>query len=395
MGSIEYDLSSINGIKTKDLLKKNNIDTMENTDRNNLIHKQWRKNEKIYDILKYDKSLLSYDLIKTIGKFRSVIFSDDKLIGFSPPKAINSSIFMEKYYESECIAEEFIEGTMINVFYDDEINKWEIASKSSVGGNVTFFKDQPTFCELFEDICSENNIDLNNFNKEYCYSFVIQHPKNRFVIPIIEKKLYLIACYKIDKENYKIIEVPKYNLNMENILLPQVSYFTSYTELSNIFASMNTDPNIMGVVIYHKDGARTKLRNPNYEYIKQLRGNNIKLQYQYLCLRKIDKVKEYLYYFPENRKRLRVFRKQIHKFTENLHSNYIKCYIKKEKLLKEFPLQFRIHMYNLHQKYLEMREYGGYINKMSVIDYINNLDSARLMYSLNYHMRKIIDNNKI
>ena len=390
MVSIEYDLSSINGIKIENLLEKNNIDNM-----NHLIHKQWVKNEKIYDIIKYDKSLLSYDMIKTIGKFRSVIFSNKKLLSFSPPKSLNSSIFMDRYKESECIAEEFIEGTMINLFYDYDINKWEIASKSSVGGNITFFKDQPIFSKLFEDICSENNINLNNFDKQYCYSFVIQHPQNRFVIPIKEKKLYLIACYKIDKENYKIIEVPKYNLNMENIILPQVSYFTSYSELTNIFASMNTDPNIMGVVIYHKDGIRTKLRNPNYEYIKQLRGNNSKLQYQYLCLRKLDKVKDYLKYFPENRKQLHVFRKQIHKFTENLHSNYIQCYIKKEKLLKEFPPQFRIHMYNLHQKYLELREYGGYINKTIVIEYINNLDSAKLMYSLNYHMRKIIEHDAL
>ena len=391
MVSIEYDLSSINGIKIKNLLEKNNMDNMDNM--NNLIHKQWIKNDKIYDIITYDKSLISYDMIETLGKLRSVIFSGGKLVSFSPPKSINFNIFMEKYREIDCMAEEYIEGTMINVFYDDEINKWEIASKSSVGGNVKFFKDQPIFSELFEDICNENNIDLNNFNKEYCYSFVIQHPKNRFVIPIREKKLYLIACYKIDKENYKIIEVPKYNLNMENILLPQVSYFTSYAELSNIFASMNTNPNIMGVVIYHKDGVRTKIRNPNYEYIKQLRGNNTKIQYQYLCLRKFNKVKEYLQHFPENKKQLQIFRNQIHKFTENLHSNYIKCYIKKEKQLKEFPVQFRTHMYNLHQKYLEMKEYGGYINKMTVINYINNLDSARLMYTLNYHMRKIVDNN--
>ena len=48
-------------------------------------------------------------------------------------------------------------------------------------------------------------------------------------------------------------------------------------------------------------------------------------------------------------------------------------------------------MFNLHQIYLSIREHKGYINKTMVIDYINKLDSAQLMYSLNYHMRKIID----
>ena len=48
---------------------------------------------------------------------------------------------------------------MINLFYDNDINKWEIASKTTVGCNITFFTDQPTFSELFYDICKELNIE--------------------------------------------------------------------------------------------------------------------------------------------------------------------------------------------------------------------------------------------
>ena len=84
---------------------------------------------------------------------------------------------------------------MINLFYDSTISKWEIATKTTVGGKVSFFKDQLTFSDIFEEICKELNINFDMFSKDNCYSFVMQHPKNRFVIPIVDKKLYLIAIY--------------------------------------------------------------------------------------------------------------------------------------------------------------------------------------------------------
>ena len=51
------------------------------------------------------------------------------------------------------------------------------------------------------------------------------------------------------------------------------------------------------------------------------------------------------------------------------------CYIKKEQPdLKSYPFQFRIHMYNLHQKYLtELRNMGYYVSKQVVIKYVNQL----------------------
>ena len=221
----------------------------------------------------------------------------------------------------------------------------------------------------------------------------MQHPKNKFVLPIQEMRLYLIAIYKID--GLSVREISRAEFQSDEGLNEVISKswhpihfaFESYENLKSQFGSMNTNINYMGVIIKSQTGQRTKIRNPNYEYLKQLRGNNSKLQYQYLCLRQMNRVKEYLHYFPEARKSFSEYRKQIHLFTENLYSNYISCYIRKEKPLNEFPKQFRSHMYNLHQQYLVVKEQNGYIHKYSVIAYINSLEPARLMYSLNYQLR--------
>ena len=106
--------------------------------------------------------------------------------------------------------------------------------------------------------------------------------------------------YKIDNDILKVTEIlqstrfsigsPIASLNndiLSKSSFPNIYNFSSYYELAKNYASMETNINTMGVVIYHTDGTRTKMRNPNYEYLKQLRGNNTKLQYQYLCLRKL------------------------------------------------------------------------------------------------------------
>ena len=313
---------------------------------------------------------------------------------FSPPKSLSLDVFMSQFAKSQCFAEEFIEGTMINLFFDKDIDKWEIATKSSVGGNLTYFKDRPTFEQLFMEICGHIKLDFNELSSDLIYSFVIQHPKNKLVLPIQEMRLYLISVYKI--VGLKVYEMPKSeypNIGLKSTISkmwhPYQLTIETYASLKQQFGSINTDINNIGIMIKSVTGKRTKIRNPNYEYLKQLKGNNSKLQYQYLCLRRLNKVKEYLHYFPEARSTFSEFRKQIHLFTDGLYSNYVKCYIKKEKPLKEFSNQFRPHMYNLHQQYLSIKQQNGYIHRYVVISYINDLESARLMYSLNYQLRKL------
>ena len=362
--------------------------------------RRWRYNDKIYKIIKYNKDYLTFDRVRTTGLFRSVICRNNKIIVFSPPKAIDSGKFCNSYLPSDCVAEEFIEGTMINLFYDEE---WEIATRSSVGGKISFFYSKEaseTFRKMFLDACNANNLEFDRLDKNICYSFVLQHPNNRIVIPFSTMKLYIVACYSIN--NYSVEVKPiisqKERLSGTTVLFPEKYSFTNFDELQDKWASSNTDYKHVGVMLYHvASGTRSKMRNPNYETVRQLRGNQPKSQYRYLVLRNQGKVGDYLKYYPEDSKPFNVYRDQIHDFTKQLHNNYIKCYVNKVKPLLEYPYQYRSHMFELHQLYINnLRSDKNAVTRSVVIDYINKMPPAKLMFSINYHLRKkLLEEDKI
>ena len=365
-----------------------------------------KSNSQKYKVIRYDKKVLSIDLVSTYGLCRSVILnSENKVVSFAPPKSIPADEFFLKNPENkETIrAEEFVEGTMINVFWDQTIGlsgSWEISTRNTVGAASSFYKNTntKTFRTMFLEAAKENNLILDKLNKTYCYSFVLQHPENRIVVPFKKPTLYLVALYQIDNRDKNNIivysidikDVKKYDWNEAAIKFPQIYEFEKYSELIEKYASMNTSYDILGVVLYNVvTGKRCKVRNPVYEQVRNLRGNQPKLQYQYLSLRKEGRVGDFLKFYPENKKEFSTFRDQVHLFTETLFSNYVSCYIKKERPLINFSEQYRTHMYNIHQHYLnDLREKKFFVTNTVVIKYVNNLHPSLLMYCLNYSMRK-------
>ena len=136
-------------------------------------------------IFKYDKEKINNDNIDTLGLFRSIVYNkqDNKVVCVSPPKSKNIETFQQNKDNTleQCIVKEFVEGTMINVFNHN--GNWEIATKSCVGGNFKYFKDaKKTFRQMFnEAVISYEKFSLDDLNKNYCYSFVLQHPENTIV----------------------------------------------------------------------------------------------------------------------------------------------------------------------------------------------------------------------
>lgn len=376
------------------------------------------ENMKSYSIITYNKKELNINNIPTYGLCRSVISnSNNKVVCYSPPKSIDYNVFIDKYpsINEDIVYQEFVEGTMVNVFWDCVAGLWEISTKNTVGATSKFYKkqDSKSFRQMFFEALFESGLSLNNLDVNYCYSFVLQHPENRIVVPFTKPCLYLVAIYSINYEynsqEKNVNDTSDTNVNTDIIVyahdiydsraqgffsqttirFPKIYMVDSYSSLIEKYASQNTPYTTLGVVFYNrKTGERAKVRNPVYEGVRQLKGNHPKLQFHYLTLRNQGKVTDFLNLFPEHKSDFMKFREQVHTFTTTLFQNYVSCYIKKEKPLGDYGQQYKTHMFNIHSIYKnELKEKKMIVNNGFVINYVNNLVPAILMSCLNYEFR--------
>ena len=301
------------------------------------------KNNYIYDIYRYDKNVLTFDSYDTSGLFRSLVVKNGQMLVFAPPKSMTFKSFTEKFrHDDDLVAENYIEGTMINLFFDpnmdangkiktcetadmvtDEDNpswsssedgQWEIATRSTIGGNTSFYQDEnaPTFRKMFLEACIESNFEFDNLPKRdsdgrsYSYSFVMQHPDNRLVGVIDKPRLYLVGVYRIDNKNGTIDEEDMNNvkewsgISDSDVQFPgnYCKSWDSYDDLIQKFKNAEEPYDKVGIMIKNvRTGERCKYRNEIYEEIRFLRGNQPKFQYQYISLRRQDQVKKFLKYY--------------------------------------------------------------------------------------------------
>ena len=351
-------------------------------------------------LIQYIKNKLNYSNCTSLGQFRSIITDGTKIISFSPQKSVDFDEFKKECDSFENInILEFCEGTMINLFYNSSRGDWELATRGNIGGRCKFYQYAPkTFRAMFLEAMISLGLEFESLDQTKSYSFVLQHPDNRIVVPFQEKQLILTNIYSFDtftvcQEDDEFVkqEALRLNCGFPNALNEIISSpCNSMDAIVNHFNTMTEDYRIVGAMfIDPQTGMRTKIRNPTYEYVRYLKGNSPKIQFQYYNLRKLGKVHEFLHYYPEMRVKFSEFRRDLHNWTNALLSNYSACYIKKSAPLKTFPYPFRPHMFRLHQIYLDkLREERSYVSRNVVIDYVNNLESPRLMFSINYNYNK-------
>lgn len=327
-----------------------------------------------YTIYKYNQPVSS-----SFYKYRSIIGMGSNIVCFSPPKSMSYSDFCDTHSAKDIISEEFVEGTMVNVFWDG--SDWKKATKSKMDARCFFFDTNGVFYHLFNETLQHVNLDLNTLNKSYCYSFVMQHPENRLVTPFTEIKLYLIAAYYIENSStdtkVTVVENIKSDAMWEStrVQFPEILDWDLRTPIAIMPFTM------MGVSF--KDtvsGDRCKLRNPAFEYVRHLRGNQPKLKYRYLELRKTGQVVEFLKFYPEHSDQFRYYQASLHKYTNTLYNLYVNVFIKKIIQLTTVDCIYQPGLKCLHHYYREILvPQNKYVTLQIVIDYVNGLPEAILM----------------
>ena len=201
---------------------------------------------------------------------------------------------------------------------------------------------------MFHECWKDQNLgDINSLSKKYSYSFVMQHKDNRIINKVSNNRLVLIAMYLHDDEDTLENGEIKTNVSMiydEKVFevmrqfgfeFPLVSAssdcYDTKEKLIQEFASPYTDYIIMGINLFNtKTGERSKLRNPAYEELKKLRGNQAKIEYHYMTLRKLGRVDEFLDFFPEYQEDFNMYECKIINYQHELLDEFNKCYIQRK-----------------------------------------------------------------
>jgi hypothetical protein len=397
-------------------------------DQNKIKFKTYKKNEGVsYDILNYDKDILCNDDILN-GYYRSVVANPEtnEILSFAPPKSIPIESFKERFPDVKNLyVNEIIEGTMVNLFWDNRLNSWEISTKSAIGGNYWFFRTQYdasdprekqlTFREMFIEACGEDvSTPLNSvyllqtLPKNFSYSFVMQHPKNHIVLKINRPTLYLVAVYDCSAYpiDHKVYNIPLVKVMEWSELKPfsglirfprtiQPRDVDTYETLENQFCNYfgnGSNNMLVGLMLCDLEyGMRTSIMNKAYENLKEIRGNNPNLQYHFLALYKAGKINEFLHYFPMYKRMFYKFREGSATFIRNVHDAYVIYYVKKQGKEIRIPKPIFKHIFKLHHEiHLQsiQTETPIIITHKIVADWFNSMEPKEQLYHLNYKNRE-------
>lgn len=292
-----------------------------------------------YTLLKYPPEKKYDPLYRNL---RSAIYKGDTLICMSPGKSVPLD---ETIPITDYTVEDFVEGIMINAFYDDG---WKIATKSNIGANCTFDSTR-TFAELFDDCKASMGLTLDALNTDYSYSFVMKHPDHRIVSPVTQPSLTCVAKFKGEEEF------------LSDLFPPTRHLFATWDE-----AKEAAQKGLCKGLVFKYKGTRAKIRNAMHHSIENMK-QNVPFPERYVNMRNKPQLAEYLFYFPEEKEKAALLETTIQNKTTQLHNTYRNCFMFKKEKAKDHVLKSSL--YDLHTIYLQ-ELYPRSLSKKRVEEYV-------------------------
>jgi hypothetical protein len=267
---------------------------------------------------------------------------------------------------------EFLDGTMLRVYYDKELNEWKLSTNRCLDAFMSKWSNMYSFGEYFKKLLvkklkldgssqymSENmNIDLSkifdeylSLNNDFIYYFLIGSTDMKVVEPIDEDYIYLLyvlegPCESIPTTN---------NFNVVDVIVPYISYVPC---IDYDFATMDLClSDIKRGLLIENDNKRYVWFVEEYQKKRKQYGRN-----KYLGLTLIELMDKHKYnshnyladeYFvlnPDHKDYCKDIEKAKLMFCRSAHSTYKKRYIQKQIVKVKPELHFFVK--KLYEKYI-------------------------------------------
>ena len=341
-------------------------------------------------IVKYDKTMSDMN-DPDVKRCRGVILekNTNKLICVPPPKS-ETVEFFNTVPIPNTVFEEFVEGTMINIFKHE--GKVYMSTRSCIDALCNFYSNK-TFNTLFSEVIELSKFDIMDDNMNL--SFVLQHPENTIVTQYEKPEITLV--YGVSIEDDKVVNYTIDDLNLKltekklEFKLPKKYVVNTHLEIYDTINGLNH--NEPGIILKNLDTTylRSKIWNQHYSYVRKLKGNSSNKKFMFLELRKNNAIKEYLKYFPDDDELFEIYKLELYDTTTKLFNFYQNWKVRKNsdgqhiyQKVTEIDYEYRPLCIDLHEEFKTTKQIT---DKRKVISYINNLPIAKLLFVINYKYR--------
>jgi hypothetical protein len=326
------------------------------------------ENDDLYMISFTENSNLALKIVRAMN---GVIFekNTNKLLHYSFPKAYEGVYSPHFENEKDCYkklinqpfeVEISIEGTHLKVFWYKD--SWKVSTSRNIEAGLSFWNSEKSFKEMFYETCEFENINLEDLDKQYCYSFIMQHPENK-----ICSDISVPYCNMINKVNLK-----------ENTVIRNTEGFLVDCSIELLMEKVRQSTANLNYIVYLEDFSRIKITNNNFKKLRKLLKNENNIQRSYLKSLQEGTSEEMKKNFKE---KCEIFERveNILDFTvKSIHESYKNNFIykKNEQVYHKFSKILK-NLHWIYRKTSEKIHYGMVLNfllDMSIKDLVWILD---------------------
>lgn len=254
--------------------------------------------------------------------------------------------------------EPYNEGCLIKIYHYND--KWNISTSKKIDASKNFWVKNHSFEQLLTEC---KYFDINNLDTNYCYTYILQHPK-------------LLLTNNYDDVRISLITKALIGINNEIELYDMID--NSDNDFIKIESIDQLDISNNNYMIIYKDHTRVKVLNDSYVRVK-----NIMSKYSNLDLIYFDNINNkhnrdlIINMYPDfNYKQLDHIFEIV---CNNIYNIYVDKFIYKQKI--EIPTYYNKTIYQLHNTYKARRTP---IHLGDVINILGSLSGKTLAYIMNY-----------
>ena len=358
----------------------NQFNDFENLKRDLLLNNLLINENDNLCIIKYDKHIVDFKTHAFLRECRGTIIEKktNKIICLPIIGGVELDEFKNKVNWKDCVIEESIDGTLITLYYYN--GRWNTATKSTFDGNCCW-NSQETFHNLFEDAVKCVGLNYKILDTDFCYSFVLCHPKSRNITNYTKPRLYHVSS-----RNMKTFKEKNEEIGIEKPKLIKLGTFNqcganTYDELLEVMR-LNMIFDKEGYMLYNKDRQyRVKIQNPNFAFVHKLKGNHPNILYRLLELQNHSDKDKFLVYFPEYKQKMDNLENDLVKLVDILDSLYTNVKKNRDSSV-EIPKIYKKIIILLHNEYRRLMD--NY--KPNIHSYKPNINKRKIRHFLDHNV---------